>query len=320
MGSICRHRFTRVHCLVLPPSVLFAVTAAQAQVISAQSAATLNPADFRASTRLQYGLTQPQTYQGAILGGARINTDQQTVIATEGGFTASTNPPFWSQTAGNAFQLSYTASTQTLTMRVLRPSGAQQFSISDIVDLTGAGGLNLDFAALNLSTFGGIQLTSAGQTVALGPNGLPWSSTDLARSTLTGWNLGADWSMTGSVLLLAGGDAVPRLQGDILQPGLAYQLSHVSGDPRQQVYNYGIISDMVVSDTDFLQSTFGGTDGIIEADISSAAAVTFDIASNQQYSGSITDLTTSLVASQYRGTASLVKRGAGTLTLTEAST
>ena len=319
MGSPRRHRFTRVHCLVLPPSVLFAVTA-QAQVISAQSAATLNPADFRGSTRLQYGLTQPQTYQGAILGGARINTDQQTVIATEGGFTASTNPPFWSQTAGNAFQLSYTASTQTLTMRVLRPSGAQQFSISDIVDLTGAGGLNLDFAALNLSTFGGIQLTSAGQTVALGPNGLPWSSTDLARSTLTGWNLGADWSMTGSVLFLAGGDAVPRLQGDILAPGLAYQLSHVSGDPRQQVYNYGIISDMVVSDTDFLQSTFGGTDGIIEADISSAAAVTFDIASNQQYSGSITDLTTSLVASQYRGIASLVKRGVGTLTLTEAST
>ena len=183
MGSICRHRFTRVHCLVLPPSVLFAVTAAQAQVISAQSAATLNPADFRASTRLQYGLTQPQTYQGAILGGARINSDQQAVIAAEGGFTASAitdGIPFWNQTAGNAFQLSYTASTQTLTMRVLRPSGAQQFSISDIVDLTGAGGLNLDFTALNLSTFGGIQLTSAGQTVALGPNGLPWSGTDLA--------------------------------------------------------------------------------------------------------------------------------------------
>ncbi|MCX5640637.1 MAG: autotransporter domain-containing protein [Planctomycetota bacterium] len=296
------------------------MTAAQAQVISAQSAATLNPADFRASTRLQYGLTQPQTYQGAILGGARINSDQQAVIAADGGFTASTNPPFWSQAAGNTFQLSYTASTQTLTMRVLRPSGAQQFSISDTVNLTGAGGLNLDFAALNLSTFGGIQLTSAGHTVALGPNGLPWSSTDLARSTLTGWNLGADWGMTGSVLFRAGGDAVPRLQGDILAPGLAYQLSHVSGDPRQQVYNYGIISDMVVSDTDFLQSTFGGTDGIIEVDISSAAAVTFDIASNQQYSGSITDLTTSLVASQYRGTASLVKRGIGTLTLTEAST
>ena len=292
---------------------------ATGQVISAQSAATLNPADFRASTRLQYGLTQPQTYQGAILGGARINTDQQAVIATEGGFTASTNPSFWSQTAGNAFQLSYTASTQTLTMRVLRPSGAQQFSISDTVDLTGAGGLNLDFAALNLSTFDGIQLTSAGQTVALGPNGLPWSATDLARSTLTGWNLGADWTMSGSVLFLADGDAVPRLQGDILQPGLAYQLSHVSGDPRQQVYNYGISSDMVVSDTDFLQSTFGGTDGIIEADISSAAEVTFDIASNQQYSGSITDLTTDLVASKYRGTANLVKRGVGTLTLTEAS-
>ena len=292
---------------------------ATGQVISAQSAATLNPADFRASTRLQYGLTQPQAYQGAILGGARINSDQQAVIAAEGGFSASSNPIFWSQAAGNAFQLSYTASTQTLTMRVLRPSGAQQFSISDIVDLTGAGGLNLDFAALNLSTFGGIQLTSAGQTVALGPNGLPWSSTDLARSTLTGWNLGADWTMTGSVLFLAGGDAVPRLQGDILQPGLAYQLSHVSGDPRQQVYNYGIISDMVVSDTDFLQSTFGGTDGIIEADISSARAVTFNVVGAQQYSGSITDLTTDLVASKYRGTASLVKRGAGTLTLTEAS-
>jgi autotransporter-associated beta strand protein len=292
---------------------------ATGQVISAQSAATIAPADCRGSTRLQYGLTQPQTYQGAILGGACINSDQQSAIAADGGFTTSSNPIFWSQTAGNTFQLSYTAATQTLNMRVLRPSGAQQFSISDIVDLTGAGGLNLDFAALNLSTFGGIQLTSAGQTVALGPNGLPWSSTDLANSTLTGWNLGADWSMTGSVLLLAGGDAVPRLQGDILAPGLAYQLSHVSGAPRQQVYNYGIISDMVVSDTDFLQSTFGGIDGIIEADISSAAAVTFNVAGNQQYSGSITDLTTSLVASEYRGTASLVKRGVGTLTLTEAS-
>ena len=130
MGYHRRHRFTRVHCLVLPPSVLFAVTA-QAQVISAQSAAALSPADFRGSTRLQYGLTQPQTYQGAILGGARINSDQQAVISADGGFTASTNPSFWSQTAGNAFQLSYTAATQTLTMRVLRPSGAQQFSISD---------------------------------------------------------------------------------------------------------------------------------------------------------------------------------------------
>jgi autotransporter-associated beta strand protein len=51
--------------------------------------------------------------------------------------------------------------------------------------------------------------------------------------------------------------------------------------------------------------------------------VTFDIASNQQYSGRITDLTevttNNLVASEYRGTASLVKRGVGTLTLTEAS-
>jgi autotransporter-associated beta strand protein len=289
---------------------------ATGQVISAQSAATLNPADCRGSTRLQYGLTQPATYQAAVLGGARINSDQQAVIAADGGFTASTNPPFWSQAAGNTFRLSCTAGT--LTMTVFRPSGAQQFSPSDIADLTGAGGLNLDFAALKVSTFGGIQLTSAGQTVALGPNGL-WSGTDLARSTLTGWNLGANWSMTGSVLFLAGGDAVPRLQGDILAPGLAYQLSHVSGAPRQKVYNYGLISDMVVSDTDFLQSRFGGTDGIIEADISSAAAVTFDIASNQQYSGSITDLTTSLVASEYRGTASLVKRGVGTLTLTEAS-
>ena len=319
MGSICRHRFTRVHCLVLPPSVLFAVTAAQAQVISAQSAATLNPADFRASTRLQYGLTQPATYQAAVLGGARIDSDQQSVIEAAGGNAASGSNA-WNQTLGNTFQLSYIASTQTLRMRVFRASGVQQFLLNDTVDLTGAGGLNLDFAALNLSTFGGIQLTSDGHTVALGPNGLPWSSTALANSTLTGWNLGADWSMTGSVLFLAGGDAVPRLQGDILAPGLAYQLSHVSGDPRQQVYNYGIISDMVVTDTDFLQSTFGGTDGIIEADISSAAAVTFDIASNQQYSGSITDLTTSLVASQYRGIASLVKRGVGTLTLTEAST
>ena len=320
MANFRLQKFARVHCLVLPPSVLFAVTA-HAQVISVQSAAPLAPADFVGSARLQYGLTQPQTYQGAVIGGQRIVSDQQSVVIADGGFTASTNPPFWSQAAGNAFQLSYTAATQTLTMRVLRPSGAQQFSISDIVDLTGAGGLNLDFAALNLSTFGGIQLTSAGQTINLGPGALPWSSTDLANSTLTGWNLGADWRMTGSVLFLAGSDSLPQLQTDILAPGLAYQLSHINGDPvRQQVYNYGLISDMVVVDSDFLQSTFGGTDGIIDADISSAAAVTFDVSGTQQYAGSITDLNSSLVEAQYHGAASLIKRGTGTLSLLGIST
>ena len=56
MGSCIRQRFTRVHCLVLPASVLFAATA-RAQVISAQSLAPVAPADYLASTRLQFGLT-----------------------------------------------------------------------------------------------------------------------------------------------------------------------------------------------------------------------------------------------------------------------
>ena len=319
MGSYSRQRFSRVHCRVLPASVLFATTA-HAQVISAQSLAPVAPADYLASTRLQFGLTQPQTYQGAILGGQRILSDQQAVITAQGGFTAGTNPPFWNQTTGNSFTLSYTASSNTLTLRVLRPSGAQQFSISDTVNLAGAGGLNFDFGALNNSTFGGIRLTSAGQTVNLGPSGQPWSSTSLANSTLTGWDLGSDWSITGSVLFQQPGqDALPRLQTDILAPGLAYQLSHDPIAPTTQVYNYGITQAMVVRDADFLQAAYGGTDGIIEADISSAAPVTFDVAGNQQYSGSITDLTSSLVAAQYRGDASLVKDGNGTLTLTGAS-
>jgi len=282
MGSCCRQLFSRVHCLVVPASVLFASTA-HAQVISAQSLAPVAPGDYLASTRLQFGLTQPQTYQGAILGGQRIVSDQQAVIAAQGGFTASTNPPFWNQTTGNSFTLSYTASTNTLTLRVLRPSGAQQFSISDTVNLTGAGGLNFDFGALNNSTFGGIRLTTGGQTVNLGPSGQPWSSTSLANSTLTGWDLGSDWSIAGSVLFQQPGqDALPRLQTDILAPGLAYQLSHTAAAPTTQVYNYGITQAMVVRDADFLQAAYGGTDGVIEADISSAAPVTFDVAGNQQ--------------------------------------
>ena len=94
---------------------LVVAASSQAQVISTQPIAPLGPLDYLASTRLQFGLTQPATYQGAIVGGSQITSDQQAAITAAGGLAASTNPPFWTQlAAGNNFRLTYTAATQTL--------------------------------------------------------------------------------------------------------------------------------------------------------------------------------------------------------------
>lgn len=289
-----------------------------AQVISVQPTATLGAGNYLGSARAQFGATQPQNYLTATLGGAQITSDQQAVITAQGGFTASSNPPFWAQGANNTFRLSYSAVTQRLTLTIFQPGGAVQAVINDVVNFAGAAGLNLNFAGLNASFFGGLSLTSAGQTVALGPGG-NWSGTSLANSTLTGWNLTQNWRIDGYLRFLQPGqDALPRLQFDILNQGLAYQLSD-QGAGRPAVINYGRIQDMVVVDSDFDQAQFGGTDGEITADILSRAAVTFDIAGTAEFSGGIFDLDSPLVAPADFGNASLVKAGSGRLNLTGTS-
>ena len=289
-----------------------------AQVISVQPTAGLSPAAYAASARAQFGASQPANYLTAVLGGAQITTDQQAAIVAQGGFTASSNPPFWAQGANNTFRLSYSAVTQRLTLTIFQPGGAVQAVINDVVNFAGANGLNLNFAGLNASFFGGLTLTSAGQTVAIGPGG-DWSGTSLENATLTGWNLAATWRIDGYLRFLQPGqDALPRLQFDVLNPGLGYQLSD-QGSGRPAVINYGRIQDMVVVDGDFAQAQFGGTDGVIIADILSRAAVTFDVATDVEFSGGIFDLDSPLVAPADFGTASLVKRGVGRLDLTGTS-
>lgn len=291
---------------------------AHSQVISVQPTAGLSPADYAASARAQFGATQPGNYLTAVLGGAQITTDQQAAIVAQGGFTSSSNPPFWAQGANNTFRLSYSAVTQRLTLTIFQPGGAIQAVINDVVNFAGANGLNLNFAGLNASFFGGLTLTSAGQTVAIGPGG-DWSGTSLENATLTGWNLAATWRIDGYLRFLQPGqDALPRLQFDVLNPGLGYQLSD-QGSGRPAVINYGRIQDMVVVDADFDQAQFGGTDGVITADILSRAAVTFDVATDVEFSGGIFDLDSPLVEPADFGTASLVKRGVGRLDLTGTS-
>lgn len=289
-----------------------AAAPAWSQVISVQPSGPLDSSSYVASSRMQYGLSQPATYQGAILGGARITTDQQAAVVAAGGFAASTNPPFWSQAGspGNRFTLQYVAATNTLSLTVRSPGGGVvNFSIADTQDLTSARGMNVNWTALLGSTFGNIQLTSAGQTIALGPAAGVWSSTSLANSTLSGWNLGADWTLTGRTFMQAGQDAAPALQMDVLNQGLGYQLSGPG------ILNYGVLQDLVIADAEFEQDQFGGTDGVIDADIQSKGAVTFDIAGTATFRGDIADLTSALVAPAAQGAASLVKTGAGRLNL-----
>jgi autotransporter-associated beta strand protein len=289
-----------------------------AQVISVQPSAALSAGNYLGSARAQFGATQPQNYLTAVLGGAQITTDQQAAIVAQGGFTASSNPPFWTQGANNTFRLAYSSVTQSLTLTIFRPGGAVQSSIHDVANFAGANGLNLNFAGLNASFFGGLTVTSAGQTVAIGPGG-DWSSTSLANSTLTGWDLTQTWRIDGFLRFLQPGqDALPRLQFDILNQRLAYQLSD-QGAGRPAVINYGRIRDMVVVDSDFNQARFGGTDGVVTANIQSRGAVTFNIVSAAEFAGGIVDLTSLLVPVAEHGIAELVKTGAGTLILSGSS-
>ena len=314
----CSWRLAPSLCMGAVVGVGCAAGAAHGQVVSVQPSAGLGPADFLASARAQFGATQPQNYLTAVLGGARIDTDQQAVITALGGFTASSNPPFWAQGADNTFRLSYSAVTQRLTLTIFQPGGAIQAVINDVVNFAGASGLNLNFAGLNASYFGGLTLTSAGQTVAIGPGG-DWSGTSLENATLTGWNLTQSWRIDGYLRFLQPGqDALPRLQFDVLNQGLGYQLSD-QGAGRPAVLNYGRIQDMVVVDADFDQAQYGGTDGEITADILSRAPVTFDIAGTAELSGGLFDLDSPLVAPADFGIASLVKTGAGRLNLTGVS-
>ena len=305
---------------------LLAVGAAHAQVISTQAVAPLGGAEFLAGSRMQFGLA-PTAYQGAVVTG-QLTQSTTAAIQAAGGVATGTNPPFWNNNPalGNRFTLTYNAAAQTLQLRVLRPGPGgifvQQFAITeDNLVLAGAGAMNISFGALNASTFGNIRVTSGGQTVALGPAG-SWSGTALAQSTLTGWNLGADWQLLGDVFFNAPGqDELPQVQVDVLRPGLGYQMSDQgAGTPR--VINYGRFQDMVVVDADFDQAQFGGTDGVVTADIVSRAAVTFDLAGTAELTGAVLDLnaaTAPLVAPAQFGTADVVKRGSGTLILSGAS-
>lgn len=299
--------------LVLGGGVAFAAaTPAWSQVLSLQPSAAPSPSGYVASSRLQYGLTQPATYQGALLGGGRITTDQQAAVVAAGGVAASTIPNPWSQAGspGNRFTLEYTAATGTLGLTVRSPGGGVTFfSIFESQSLASGRGMNINWTSLLGSTFGNIQLTSAGQTIALGPAGGVWSSTALTSSTLSGWNLGADWSISGRTFMQAGQDAAPALQMDLLNRGLDYQLSGAG------ILNYGILQPLVIADAEFLQADFGGTNGLVTADIQSNGAVTFDIAGTATYGGNIADLTSALVDPSAHGIARLVKDGAGRLNL-----
>ena len=314
----------RVIGLCVPPVPRFIAAAsagallctgsAVAQVMSVRPSAALPAGSFNASARLQYGLTQPQSYQGAVLGGGRIDSSLQAAVVGAGGFVASTSPPFWSQTGRNNFSLSYSAATQTLSLTVRRLSGAVQFSINDSINLTGSQGLLLDWVSNNASSLVINQLTAAGTSVAIGPG--TWSGTVLENSMLTGWDLGADWTLTGSVQLLnAGADAIPRLQADATTDGLAYQLSD-QGAGRPAVINYGIFQALTITDAEFAQAAYGGTDGVLTTDILSRAPVIFDVAGTVELSGGVFDLDSPLVDPAFFGNASLVKLGAGRLNLT----
>ena len=290
------------------------VIPAVAQVVSVQPAHEITSGNYAASARMQFGAVQPQNYLTAVLGGAQITSDQQAVVVGQGGFFTSANPPYWAQGADNTFRLSYSSVTQRLTLTILQPGGGIQAVINDVVNFAGANGLNLNLAGLDASYFGGLTLTSAGQTVAIGPGG-DWSGTSLANSTLTGWNLTQNWRLDGYLRFLQPGQSdLPRLQFDVMSQGLAYQLSsHGAGRP--EVLNYGITQAMIVTDAGFQQAQFGGTDGVVTTNIQSKGAVTFDIAGTAELSGGVFDLTSALVAPADQGTAELVKTGAGTLIL-----
>lgn len=89
---------------------------------------------------------------------------------------------------------------------------------------------------------------------------------------------------------------------------------------RPTVLNYGLTGAMTVTDADFQQAQWGGTDGVIDAIVQSRGAVTFLVTGTQRFAGSLRDLSDPLVQPGYWGIASLVKAGSGTLLLTGSNT
>jgi autotransporter-associated beta strand protein len=297
---------------------------ATAQVMSVQPTSGLGGTDFAASNRIQFGTADLLEYVLGQAPGQQITSSQTGVVAgIAGGKALAVNPLPWPTLPPNAtFRLQYFAATGRLTLSIRDGAGAiiQQQFIN--VNFANAAGINLNFAGLGAATFGGLSVTSGATTAAIGPSG-NWSGTALASSTLTGWNFNANWQINGSFQFPAAGGtgALPNLQLDVLNQGLAYQMSD-QGTGAPAVVNYGRIQDMVVTAAEFQQAQFGGTDGVLETEIYSRAAVTFNIAagSSVELSGGVFDLqgVPNVEAADF-GDASFVKNGDGTLILSGTS-
>ena len=312
---------------------------AAAQVVSVQPTSGLGGSDFAASLRMQYGASVPPDYQVGVVGNvglnpgfsAQITSALEAVITSvtgQAGLATGTSPSVWDSLTGTAtFTIQFVATGPggqgDLVIVVDGPGFTIPVVIADQVNFASAQGVNLNFLGGGGAFFGGLVLTSgAGPGTPIGPSG-NWSGTVLDNSTLTGWDFTQDWTLEGSMrFFTGGGSAVPRLQFDILNQGLAYQLSD-QGPGRPGIVNYGYIQDLVITEAEFQQAQFGGTNGLVEADVFSRAAVTFDIAagSEVELSGGLFDLTAaiSFVEPGDYGTADFVKDGDGTLTLSGTS-
>jgi outer membrane autotransporter protein len=297
---------------------------ALAQVVSVQPSSALGGSDFAASARLQFGTSDEVEYVIGLAPGQQITSPRTSVVsAMPGGAALAVTPLPWATVPPDAtFRLQYLAATSRLILSIRDGAGAsiQQRFIS--VNLANAAGLNLSFGSLGTAVFGGLSVTSGPTTATIGPSG-NWSGTALAASTLTGWDLGANWQINGFFQFPAaeGTGPLPRLQFDVLTQGLAYQMSD-QGAGAPAVVNYGRIRPLVITAAEFQQAQFGGTDGVLETEVYSRAPVTFDIAAGGtgDLAGGVFDLRgVPNVEVADEGDASLVKRGAGTLILSGAS-
>ena len=328
---------------LIPCALLGGVLAqsASGQVMSVRPTAGLGASDFDASTRMQFGASVPPSYQVAVVGNqglapgvsAQITSALESVVtaaAGQGGLAVGTSPTVWNSLTGDAsFRVEFVAvgppGEGLLIVTVNGPGFVGPIVLADTVNFAGAQGLNLNFVDGGGAFYGDVQLT-AGAIVAqpLGPTG-NWSGTEVADSTLSGWDFSQNWALEGTMRFFPGGtgDAEPRLQIDMLTQGLAYQLSDQGGTGRPAVANYGYVQDLVVTEADFQQAQYGGADGIVQADIYSRAPVTFDIAagSTAELAGGLFDLTAAVpfVEPADFGAASFVKDGEGTLILSGTS-
>ena len=295
------------------------IPVAPGQVISTQSAATIPVGAFRASARMQYGLNAQSAYQLALLPGCRIYSPLSSAVISEGGSTLSAVPSFWNQDSGNSFRLRHVKVSNRLMLSIGAagaPGGGIAMQATSIVNLTGANGILLDWISANASSLTIDSITSAGVTVPIGP--VTWSDTALERSMLTGWDLSGDWTISGSVQLLnCGADAVPRLQADVITEGRALQLS-AGCLGTMGLLDYGTFRTLTITDADFAQAQYGGTDGVIDAIIRSRSTVVFDVSgpAPATYSGGVRDLIdVPNVNPDAYGPASVTKTGRGSLAL-----